>query len=171
MRTRDGLKHQSLALRSLSVAAIAIAMVGCSSGGSKANTFSIRAVHGEQSAPCPAPPKPSTNAGVLPLVQQGETVSCLQVAQASVTQKNVTDAKAIEGIGTGWDVEFVLDSAGADALNRLAVAEQGKQLATEVDGVVYSAPRVNATDFHGRGEISRLDEATAKRIASEMKPT
>jgi preprotein translocase subunit SecD len=148
-----------------------MAMVGCSSGGSKANTFSIRAVNGEQPAPCPAPPKPSTNAGVLPFVQQGKTVSCLQVAQAVVTQKDVTEAKPIEGVGTGWDVEFALDGAGADALNRLAVAEQGKQLATEVDGVVYSEPSVHTTDFHGRGSISRLDEATAKRIASEMKPS
>ncbi|GEM_PF-4522251 len=155
--------------RLVSVAAIAIAFAACSSGGSKANTFSIQAVNGEQPTPCPAPPKPSTNAGVLPFVQQGKTVSCLQVSQASVTEKNVAEAKAVSDIGTAWDVDFVLDSAGADALNRLAAAEQGKQLAIEVNDVVYSAPPVHTADFHGRGAINRLDEATAKRIAGEIK--
>ncbi len=106
---------------------------------------------------------------MLPRVEHGKTVSCLQVGQASVSQKDVTEAKATNGVGSAWDVDFVLDTAGADALNRLAAAQLGKELAIEVGGVVYSAPQVHTGQFNGRGAINGLDEATAKHLASEMK--
>ena len=163
----QGRKDKRLALWCVLVAAVVTVSGGCSSGGSRPSTFSIRAVNGEQLPPCAPPPKPSTNAGVLPLVEQGKTVSCLHVAQAPITQKDVTSASAVDG-ASGWQVDFVLDKSGADALDQLAAAHLGDKLAMEVGGVVYNTPPVHTSQFNGRGAISGLDETTAKRIASEL---
>jgi len=165
----QGWKFRRLALRCVLVAAVVVVAGACSSGGSKQSTFSIRAVNGEQPTPCPRPPKPSTNAGVLPLVRQGKAVSCLQVGPAAVTERDITEANAVNGPGSRWAVDFALDSAGAARLNQLAATQLGKQAAMEANGVVYSAPIVHTSEMQGRGEISGLDEATAKRVASEIK--
>lgn len=72
----------------------------------------------------------------------------------------------------GWVVEFALTGPGAGRLSAATSRLLGRQLAIVVDGIVVSAPVVQARISGGRGSIGgNLTERRAKALASELDPT
>jgi preprotein translocase subunit SecD len=65
-----------------------------------------------------------------------------------------------------WIVNLSLNDEGAVGFDQMAVANYERQVAIVLDGVVESAPTINATEFNGQAVISgSFDEAEAKNLA------
>ena len=65
-----------------------------------------------------------------------------------------------------WIVNLSLNDEGALLFDQMAVANYERQVAIVLDGVVESAPAINATEFNGQAVISgSFDEAEAKNLA------
>ena len=65
-----------------------------------------------------------------------------------------------------WIVNLSLNDEGAVGFDQMAVANYQRQVAIVLDGVVESAPTINATEFNGQAVISgSFDEAEAKNLA------
>jgi len=65
-----------------------------------------------------------------------------------------------------WLVDVELTAEGADAFDAMAAQYFGQQIAIVLDGVVESAPTINAVEFDGIAVISgSFDEAEAKDLA------
>ena len=65
-----------------------------------------------------------------------------------------------------WIVDLSLNDEGAVGFDQMAVANYERQVAIVLDGVVESAPTINATEFNGQAVISgSFDEAEAKNLA------
>lgn len=78
--------------------------------------------------------------------------------------KNAT--AAIPQSGGGWQVNFTLTSSGSPKFDQLAQQYYQKQVAIELDGIVQSAPTINAQSFGGQGQITgSFNESSAKNLA------
>ncbi|HEC10160.1 MAG TPA: protein translocase subunit SecD [Acidimicrobiales bacterium] len=87
------------------------------------------------------------------------------LAPAELTGEVVQSATADFPTGQ-WEVVVQMTSQGADQFDAMAQVYFGRQVAIELDGVVYSAPTINAQEFGGRAIISgSFDEAEAKDLA------
>ncbi|PDH68413.1 MAG: protein translocase subunit SecD [Acidimicrobiales bacterium MED-G01] len=65
-----------------------------------------------------------------------------------------------------WIVDLSFNDEGALLFDQMAVANYERQVAIVLDGVVESAPTINATEFKGQAVISgSFDEAEAKNLA------
>ncbi len=65
-----------------------------------------------------------------------------------------------------WIVPVEFTGTGSDEFNALAAANFGQQVAITVDGVVYSAPTIQAAEFDGAATISgQFTEEEAKDLA------
>ena len=65
-----------------------------------------------------------------------------------------------------WIVNVSFNDEGAIAFDQMAVANYERQVAIVLDGVVESAPTINATEFNGQAVISgSFDEQEAKDLA------
>jgi len=65
-----------------------------------------------------------------------------------------------------WIVNLSFNEEGALLFDQMAVANYERQVAIVLDGVVESAPTINATEFKGQAVISgSFDEAEAKNLA------
>ena len=65
-----------------------------------------------------------------------------------------------------WIVPVDFTSSGSDTFNELAARNFGQQVAITVDGVVYSAPTIQAAEFDGAATISgQFTEEEAKDLA------
>jgi protein-export membrane protein SecD len=65
-----------------------------------------------------------------------------------------------------WIVNVSFNDEGAALFDQMAVANYGRQVAIVLDGVVESAPTINAEEFNGQAVISgSFDEAEAKNLA------
>ena len=65
-----------------------------------------------------------------------------------------------------WIVNLSFNDEGALLFDQMAVANYERQVAIVLDGVVESAPTINATEFNGQAVISgSFDEAEAKNLA------
>jgi preprotein translocase subunit SecD len=65
-----------------------------------------------------------------------------------------------------WIVNVSFNDEGAVLFDQMAVANYGRQVAIVLDGVVESAPTINAEEFNGQAVISgSFDEAEAKNLA------
>ena len=86
------------------------------------------------------------------------------LSAAQLTGEVVSDANAtFQG---GWVVLVDFNNAGADAFDAMAAANFGQQVAIVLDGVVASAPRINAEEFDGQAVISgNFTEREAKDLA------
>ncbi|HWC38524.1 MAG TPA: protein translocase subunit SecD [Acidimicrobiales bacterium] len=79
--------------------------------------------------------------------------------------KNATAALPQNG-GGGWQVNFTLTSSGSPKFDQLAQQNYQKQVAIELDGIVQSAPTINAQSFNGQGQITgSFNESSAKNLA------
>ena len=65
-----------------------------------------------------------------------------------------------------WQVSISFTSDGSDIWDDMTSRNFGRQLAIALDGVVYSAPTINAREFGGRAVINgRFSESEAKDLA------
>ncbi len=87
------------------------------------------------------------------------------LAPAELTGEVVQSATADFPNGQ-WEVVVQMTSQGADQFDAMAQVYFGQRVAIELDGVVYSAPTINAREFNGRAVISgNFDETEAKDLA------
>jgi preprotein translocase subunit SecD len=91
---------------------------------------------------------------------------------APVKGQALSSASASVQPNTGvWEVQFSLTGDGTKAWNDMATkVGVGNQIAIDLDGVVRSAPRLDSTDFQGKGVISgNFTQAEAKDLALVLK--
>jgi len=95
---------------------------------------------------------------ILPELKQGTTqvVAIYSLDKAALTGDVVSDASAqlSQQLGTGWEVKVDFNGAGSSKFDNLAKTYYQKQVAIVLDGIVVSAPTINATQFNGTAIIS-----------------
>ncbi|MGH9068154.1 MAG: protein translocase subunit SecD, partial [Acidimicrobiales bacterium] len=65
-----------------------------------------------------------------------------------------------------WQVNFTLTGKGSSTFNSIATQNYQKRVAIALDGVVESAPVIQARNFHGRGQITgSFTQSQAKSLA------
>jgi preprotein translocase subunit SecD len=91
---------------------------------------------------------------------------------AEVKGQALSSASAVVEPSTGvWEVQFSLTGEGTKQWNDMATkVGQGNQIAIDLDGVVKSAPRLDTTDFPGKGVITgNFTQREAKDLALVLK--
>jgi preprotein translocase subunit SecD len=106
---------------------------------------------------------------VLPEKDSGGRVTTRYLlGPAEVKGQALSDARATVQPNTGaWEVEFSLTGDGTKQWNDMATkVGAGNQIAIDLDGIVRSAPRLETTDFPGRGVITgSFTQREAKDLA------
>ncbi len=86
------------------------------------------------------------------------------LAPAQLTGEVIEEAVAT--FQNEWIVNVSFNDQGAVLFDQMAAANFGKEVAIVLDGVVESAPTINATEFDGQAVISgAFDEDEAKNLA------
>ena len=87
---------------------------------------------------------------------------------ADLTGEHITHAFA--AYSQEWQVSLEFDSIGAKKFDELAAAHFHERFAILLDGVVQSAPSINAKYFGGRAQISggRMGETEARNLSSVL---
>ncbi|HBU39586.1 MAG TPA: protein translocase subunit SecD, partial [Acidimicrobiaceae bacterium] len=108
------------------------------------------------------PEQDEASSRVVLLGSEGRTGFIL--APAALTGEAIEEAAAtFQG---QWIVNVSFNDEGAIAFDQMAVANYERQVAIVLDGVVESAPTINATEFNGQAVISgSFDEQEAKDLA------
>ena len=102
----------------------------------------------------------------------GRVVGRYLLDAAPVKGQALSSARAIVQPSTGvWEVEFSLTGEGTKQWNDMATKVGiGNQIAIDLDGVVRSAPRLDSTDFQGKGVITgSFTQREAKDLALVLK--
>jgi hypothetical protein len=105
------------------------------------------------------------------ILADGQKSSCYLLGPTLLTDQNVGFADAvIDPTTSAWTVDVHFNND--DFVQKVASVEVGKQIAIILDGVVQSAPTVNA-GIAGRDVTiaGDFDEATARRIAARIDPS
>jgi preprotein translocase subunit SecD len=93
-----------------------------------------------------------------------------QLGPAQLTGKALSSADATIDQTGQWKVEFTTTSSGSGQWDKVAQQNYQKQVAIDLDGVVQSAPQINAQQFNGRGEITgNFTQSQAKDLALVLK--
>lgn len=98
----------------------------------------------------------------------GHTTARYLLGPAEVKGQALSSASAVVTPSTGqWEIEFSLTGEGTKQWNDMATkVGQGNQIAIDLDGVVRSAPRLDTTDFPGKGVITgSFTQSEAKDLA------
>ncbi|MBM46837.1 MAG: protein translocase subunit SecD [Acidimicrobiaceae bacterium] len=108
------------------------------------------------------PDQDEASASVVLLGSEGQTGFVLSAA--ALTGEVIDEAAAtFQG---QWIVNVSFNDEGALLFDQMAVANYQKQVAIVLDGVVESAPTINAMEFDGQAVISgSFDEEEAKNLA------
>ncbi len=108
------------------------------------------------------PDQDEASESVVLLGSEGQTGFVL--SPAALTGEVIEEAAAtFQG---QWIVNVSFNDEGALLFDQMAVANYQKQVAIVLDGVVESAPTINATEFDGQAVISgSFDEEEAKNLA------
>lgn len=116
----------------------------------------------DQLAGLTPPQEDDVSATVALLGSTGQTGFVL--GPAALTGEVIEEAAAtFQG---QWIVNVSFNDEGAVLFDQMAVANYGRQVAIVLDGVVESAPTINAKEFNGQAVISgSFDEAEAKNLA------
>ncbi|HVV37990.1 MAG TPA: protein translocase subunit SecD [Acidimicrobiales bacterium] len=110
----------------------------------------------------------ATETVILPMNDaKGNQVERFQLGPALLTGQVVRTARAAFDQSQGtWYVQLFLTSKGSPQFDAMAAANQGKQIAIVLDGVVKSAPTINATSFNGKPTITgSFTQREAKDLA------
>jgi preprotein translocase subunit SecD len=109
----------------------------------------------------------ATETVLLPMRIKGKEVERFQLGPALLTGEVVRTARAQFNQNSGqWYVQLYLTSKGSPSFDAMAAANQGKQIAIVLDGVVQSAPTINATKFDGKPTITgSFNQSEAKDLA------
>ena len=114
------------------------------------------------------PPEEDLAESVVLLAGERDATNGLRLgyvlSPAELTGEVVSDANAtFQG---SWVVLVDFNSEGSDAFDEMAAANFGRQVAIVLDGVVESAPTINAAEFDGQAVISgSFTEDEAKDLA------
>jgi preprotein translocase subunit SecD len=93
-----------------------------------------------------------------------------QLGPAQLTGKALSSADATIDQTGQWKVEFTTTGSGSGQWDEVAKNNYQKQVAIDLDGVVQSAPQINAQQFNGRGEITgNFTQAQAKDLGLVLK--
>src|SRR5437868_12163506 len=93
-----------------------------------------------------------------------------QLGPAELTGKALASADATIDQTGQWKVEFTTTGKGSGEWDAVAQKNYQKQVAIDLDGVVQSAPQINAQQFGGRGEITgNFTQRDAKDLALVLK--
>jgi preprotein translocase subunit SecD len=154
-----------LGIRSvLMLTATLAVLAGCGHSGRQqdASYFTIRPVTRELPPPCVPP--------ALAQERNGQPIHCFEVGRAQVEASDVESAALVTDHATNTPaVEFSLSPNGADRFNAMArTVGAGGQAAIVVDGVVVSAPRLDTTDFPGKGVVTGLNNDEAARLVNRL---
>ena len=104
----------------------------------------------------------------LPEVDDGKVVRKYLLGPAELTGKVVRTARprAPQGFTGDWSVTADFTSEGSKQFDEMAQRNFQKQVAIVLDGVVKSAPTINAQQFNGTAEITgKFTEREAKDLA------
>lgn len=93
-----------------------------------------------------------------------------QLGPSQLTGKALSSADATIDQTGQWKVEFTTTGSGSGQWDEVARNNYQKQVAIDLDGVVQSAPQINAQSFNGRGEITgNFTQSQAKDLALVLK--
>jgi len=93
-----------------------------------------------------------------------------QLGPAQLTGKALASADAVIDQTGQWKVDFTTTGKGSGEWDAVAQKNYQKQVAIDLDGVVQSAPQINAQQFNGRGEITgNFTQTDAKNLALVLK--
>jgi preprotein translocase subunit SecD len=98
---------------------------------------------------------------------KGNVIARYLLGPAEVKGQAMSGASAtVSGTGT-WEVTFELTGEGTKQWNDMAAkVGVGNQIAIDLDGVVRSAPKLDVTEFQGRGVITgSFTQSEAKDLA------
>jgi preprotein translocase subunit SecD len=109
----------------------------------------------------------ATETVLLPQKEKGKEVQRFQLGPALLTGKVVRTARAAFAQDRGeWYVQLFLTRGGSPQFDAMAAANKGKQIAIVLDGVVQSAPTINAVSFDGKPTITgTFSQGEAKNLA------
>jgi preprotein translocase subunit SecD len=105
---------------------------------------------------------------VLPVVDRGKhVITRYELQPAEFDGRVMSGARATIDPNTGvWQVDFTLTGKGSKLWDEMAGKYYQKQVAIELDGVVKSAPTIQAQQFNGRGQITgNFTQREAKDLA------
>ncbi|HUZ44157.1 MAG TPA: protein translocase subunit SecD [Acidimicrobiales bacterium] len=104
--------------------------------------------------------------GIFPLATANNPTQCYIVGPVLLNGTIIHSATAGLSTTGQWLVNFTTTSAGSGAFDAMAAKEYHQYVAIVLDNVVESAPQINATAFHGSGQISgSFTETQAKDLA------
>lgn len=111
--------------------------------------------------------KPEDDVPEKPVVlvsREGSGAPRYELGPAELTGKAVRSAKAV--FQGQWTVQVKLNGEGSKQFDELAAKYFGQQVALVLDGVVQSAPSINAKEFGGTAVISgSFSQSEAKDLA------
>lgn len=124
--------------------------------------FTIRPVVRQFEPPCAAP--------AIVEMRDRKAFRCFELGPPGVDASDVKSASLVKQPATKTDaVEFELTANGAERFNLLArTVGVGGQAAIVVDGAVVSAPRLDVTEFAGKGVVTGLSTEDAPRLAKRL---
>jgi preprotein translocase subunit SecD len=120
--------------------------------------------------PPTTPPDQITSTGTVVLAQRDQTtnqvVQRYQLGPVLLNGTIIKNATAVLGSTGQWQVNFTTTASGSGAFDAMAAKEYQKAVAIVLDNNVVSAPVINATAFHGSGQITgTFTEDQAKNLA------
>lgn len=106
---------------------------------------------------------------ILPLDEVSSKSARLMLGPTELTGEVVADATA--GYENNqWVVNVEFNGQGSALWDQMANDNYGKRVAIVLDGVIKSAPSINARAFNGRAQISgSFDQASANDLATVLK--
>lgn len=114
----------------------------------------------------------ATSAVILPQKDRnGVVIQRMQLAPAVLTGEVVKTANAAFDQSNGsWYVQLELTGKGSPQFDAMAASNQGKQVAIVLDGVIKSAPTIQASSFNGRPTITGdFSEREARDLSLVLK--
>lgn len=111
---------------------------------------------------------PANATALLPI--HGDPTSRYIVGPTLLTGSALKSAFAGVDSSGNWVVNFSLTTAGSPKFDAIATKYYQKQIAIVLDGIVESAPTINAKTFGGQGQISgTFSQAQAQDLALVLK--
>jgi preprotein translocase subunit SecD len=107
---------------------------------------------GQQAIPTTPPEQDDPKAPVV-LPDKDKKVR-YQLGPAELTGRALSGATATVSQTGQWEVDFTLNGQGSTQFDQLAQRNFQKQVAIDLDGIVQSAPQINAQQFNGKGQIT-----------------
>jgi preprotein translocase subunit SecD len=119
--------------------------------------------------PRATPPEQDEPTGTVLLPDKDKRV-LYQLGPAQLTGKALASADASIDQTGQWMVDFTTTGKGSGEWDKVAQQNYQKQVAIDLDGVVQSAPQINAQQFNGRGQITgNFSQSQAKDLALVLK--